>query len=98
MAPIHILIVPNGCSTVCLRVSIFFGSLAKRSSEYKELIVTLRTVLEGFEIDIDYWFTEYPELALEIPSPDKVESLGSKITNAQTLINSNQIVQLLSAR
>ena len=67
-------------------------------TEHKEFIVTLRTALEGFEIDTDYWFTEYPELALEVPSPDKVELLRSKITNAQTMINSNHIVQLLSAR
>ena len=67
-------------------------------TEHKDFIVTLRTVLEGFEIDTDFWLTEYPELALEVPSPDKVELLRSKITNAQTVINSNHIVQLLSVR
>ena len=67
-------------------------------TEHKEFIVTLRTVLEGFEIDTNFWLTEYPELALEVPSPDKVELLRSKITNAQTVINSNHIVQLLSVR
>ncbi|MDX2476158.1 MAG: hypothetical protein QNL05_02210 [Gammaproteobacteria bacterium] len=65
-------------------------------SEHKEFIVALRTVLEGFEIDTDFWFTEYPELALEVPSPDKVELLRRTIANAQTVINSNHIVKLLS--
>ena len=67
-------------------------------TEHKEFIVTLWAVLEGFEIDADFIFTEYPELALEVPSPDKVESLRSKITNAQTVINPNHIVQLLNVR
>lgn len=58
-------------------------------TEHKEFIVTLWAVLEGFEIDADFIFTEYPELALEVSSPDKVESLRSKITNAQAVINQN---------
>ena len=58
-------------------------------TEHKEFIVTLWAVLEGFEIDADFIFTEYPELALEVPSPDKVESLRSKIIYAQTVINPN---------
>ena len=66
--------------------------------EYKEFIVTLRTVLEGFEIDTDFWFTEYPELTLEFPSPDKVESLRCKIINTQTVINPSYNLQLLSVR
>ena len=67
-------------------------------TSHKEFIVTLWAVLEGFEIDADFIFTEYPELALEVPSPDKVESLRSKIINAQTVINPSHIVQLLNVR
>ena len=65
-------------------------------TEHKEFIVTLCAVLEGFEIDADFIFTKYPELALEVPSPDKVTSLRSKIINAQTVISPNHIVQLLN--
>jgi len=67
-------------------------------TEHKELIVALWAVLEGFEIDADFIFTEYPELALKVPLPDKVESLRSNIINAQTVINPNHIVQHLNVR
>ena len=51
-------------------------------AEHKQLLVDLRTVLEGFDIDTDNLFSEYPSLSDEAPSDKNVESLRNVINIA----------------
>ena len=51
-------------------------------AEHKQFLVDLRTVLEGFDIDTDNLFSEYPSLSEEAPSDKNVESLRNVISIA----------------
>ena len=51
-------------------------------AEHKEFLVDLRIVLEDFDIDTDTLFTEYPDLADDVPSDKNVESLRNVINIA----------------
>ena len=51
-------------------------------AEHKQLLVDLRTVLEGFDIDTDNLFSEYPSLSDAAPSDKNVESLRNVINIA----------------
>lgn len=79
--------ISNDINSVAEKSMSFTKELIPSYEEHRQLIVTLRTVLEEFEIDADFLFTEYPELALDVPLPEKVELLRRKITNALTMIN-----------
>jgi hypothetical protein len=79
--------IPYDINSVAEKSMSFTRELIPSYEDHMELIVTLRTVLEEFEIDADFLFTEYPELALNVPLREEVELLRRKITNALTMIN-----------
>ena len=57
--------------------------------DHKEFLVALRTVLEGYSVDVDTIFSDYPDLSTELPSHEKVEMLRNAINDALTAINQN---------
>jgi len=57
--------------------------------DHKEFLVALRTVLEGYSVDVDTIFSDYPDLSTETPSHEKVEILRNAINDALTAIHQN---------
>ena len=57
--------------------------------DHKEFLVALRRVLEGYSVDVDTIFSDYPNLSTETPSHKKVEILRNAINDALTAINQN---------
>jgi len=57
--------------------------------DHKEFLVALRTVLEGYSVDVDTIFSDYPDLSTETPSYEKVEILRNAINDALTAIHQN---------
>jgi len=57
--------------------------------DHQEFLVALRTVLEGYSVDVDTIFSDYPDLSTETPSHEKVEILRNAINDALTAIHQN---------
>ena len=68
---------------------LYAENMAPSYKDHKEFLVALRRVLEGYSVDVDTIFSDYPNLSTETPSHKKVEILRNAINDALTEINQN---------
>ena len=68
---------------------LYAENMAPSYKDHKEFLVALRRVLEGYSVDVDTIFSDYPDLSTETPSHEKVEILRNAINDALTAINQN---------